>query len=50
MQESSKVAEATSYLIEVFSGSDETDRINAGILLFDIFRANITPLTQEVSS
>lgn len=44
-----EVTEAVGHLVEVFCGSEEQFKLNAGILLFDIFRANITPLTQEVS-
>lgn len=33
----------------MFCNGKDSDKLSAGIILIDIFKANITPLTQDVS-
>lgn len=47
---SKQTMQATEQLVKVFCGRQEDLRIIAGIILVDIFKANILPLTQDVSS
>jgi hypothetical protein len=46
----SDLKSATDHLVDIFCSEDTRHRRNAGILLLDVFKSNITPLTQEVSS
>jgi len=43
----SDLKSATDHLVDIFCSEDTRHRRNAGILLLDVFKSNITPLTQE---
>lgn len=45
----SQAKEAADCLVDIFCDEEGDHKINAGILLLDLFRANVVPLTQDVS-
>ena len=46
----SEAKEAADCLVNIFCAEEGEHKINAGILLLDLFRANVVPLTQDVSN